>query len=153
MDYLHAYHCLQRVKGEVGLIVQLSNRYDKYGDAFDPRCMMHLERIIRATGAKLVISSTWRNAGFDVMVEMWNHRNYYGEIIGITPTDEKRFRGNEVKTWIEKYGADRYVILDDDSDFLPEQQNNFIRTDSIFGLSYGDAEKAIKILNQPLEDK
>ena len=34
-----------------------------------------LKKIIDETGAKLVISSTWRMAGMIEMVNMWKHRN------------------------------------------------------------------------------
>ncbi len=59
-------------------------------------------------------------------------------------------RGVEIDNWINWNTGDeefRYVILDDDSDMLLSQKDNFIQTDSLKGLSKDDVEKAIKILN------
>ena len=47
----------------------------------------------------------------------------------------------------KKNEIESYVILDDDSDMLPDQMNNFIRVDANIGLTYSDVCKAIKILN------
>ena len=71
-------------------------------------------------------------------------------------------RGVEIKQWIDtnihsdnmknwkrkKLGVDyNYVILDDDSDMLLEQKDNFVRTTSEIGLTDDDVKKAILILN------
>lgn len=50
--------------------------------------------------------------------------------------------------WLkEKQEPYKYVILDDDSDMLDTQSNNFIRTDWRAGLTEENVNKAIKILN------
>ena len=41
-----------------------------------------------------------------------------------------------------------YVILDDDTDMLYWQRNNFIRTNYHRGISASNVKKAIKILNK-----
>ena len=41
-----------------------------------------------------------------------------------------------------------FVILDDDSDMLPEQMNNFIHVDGQVGLTDRDVLTAIEILNR-----
>ena len=60
-------------------------------------------------------------------------------------------RGEEIQSWMnkesEKNEIESYVILDDDSDMLPEQMNNFIHVDSNIGLTDKDVFTAIKILN------
>ena len=53
--------------------------------------------------------------------------------------------------WLSENAPDnplefRYVIIDDDTDFLPEQQPHLIITDPIIGLTAKDAEKAKAIL-------
>jgi hypothetical protein len=142
MDYLHAWHSVTRARG-TGF-----RRTDEYGDDFDPRCTMHLERILRQTEATIIVSSTWRGSGLDRMREMWKARNLYGTITAVTPFDTRRHRGTEIKSCLKSYPAESYVILDDDSDMLPEQLDNFVKIDSIFGLSFADAEKAIEILKK-----
>jgi hypothetical protein len=54
--------------------------------------------------------------------------------------------------WIDKYEKDHeplesYVILDDDNDMLPEQENSFVLCDFQHGLTCKEAYKAIDILN------
>ena len=60
-------------------------------------------------------------------------------------------RGNEIKAYFEETGMDmdaqRYVILDDLKDVLPEEEDHFIRIDPIVGITEKDAERAIEILN------
>ena len=45
-----------------------------------------LNRLIDETGAKIVISSTWRHSGIEFMKKVWNMEEMSGEIIGITPS-------------------------------------------------------------------
>lgn len=71
-----------------------------------------------------------------------------GPIYGETPRLESRFRGEEIDKWLkEKQKQYRYVILDDDSDMLDAQRNNFIHTDWKVGLTEENVSKAIRILN------
>lgn len=59
-------------------------------------------------------------------------------------------RGNEIKAYFEETGMDmnaqRYVIMDDLKDVLPEQEDHFIRIDSFVGITEEDAERAIEII-------
>ena len=66
-------------------------------------------------------------------------------------------RGNEIHSWIKDNEAltgeayhdyKNYVILDDDSDMLYWQRNNFVHTSWKKGLTEEEAEKAITILNK-----
>ena len=145
--------------------------YDEYGQIFHEHLVDNLRRIIDETGAKIVISSTWRFYGLKRMQEMWKFRNLPGEVIDITIDcydliKEGRFefyddvmRGHEIQDWIDdnSHRLENYVILDDDNDFLPEQRGNFVRTanninhsdcvDVGYGLTKICSEKAIRILN------
>ena len=60
-------------------------------------------------------------------------------------------RGEEIQVWMdkesEKNEIESFVILDDDSDMLPEQMGNFIHVDGQVGLVDKDVFKAIEILN------
>lgn len=133
---------------------------DDYGNLFCPLASRRLAWIIELTGAKIVISSTWRMNGLSEMQAMWKHRGLAGEVIDITPihmakrTNDMPFlerleRGNEIKEWLSEHPEVKsYVIFDDDNDMLPEQLENFIRTDEAYGITLKDAEKAIQILNK-----
>lgn len=126
---------------------------DVYGQTFDPRCENWLAYIIAKTKAKIVISSSWRFSGVFVMQKMWEYRKLAGEVIGRTPihtdnqhTVENGERGGEIAQWLKENEVENYIIIDDDSDMLPEQMQNFVKTDYEFGLTRILAEKAVKIL-------
>ena len=139
---------------------------DKYGNAFDPEAVANLGKIITATGADIVISSSWKFLGLSVMQDMWHDRELPGKVIDITPTvinDEMlqhadlediealpKVKGYEVKEWLRLHGKNvsSYVIIDDTDDILPEQQEHFVQTMPEVGLSECDAEVAIYILNK-----
>lgn len=143
---------------------------DEYGCTFHKHFEDNLKWIIEETGAKIVISSTWRRDGLDVMQNLWKHRNLPGEVIDITPTEvdvveygtcefyDLVDRGHEIQQWINDHNIDNYVIIDDDNDMLPSQRGNFVRTannkdhsdcvDIGYGLTRKCSEKVIEILNK-----
>lgn len=145
---------------------------DKFGCCFHKHFEDNLRYIIDNTNAKIVISSTWRHDGLDVMQKMWKFRNLPGEVIDITPNEilivQKGIcefydlvdRGHEIQYWLDitTFVIDSYVILDDDNDMLDSQRKNFVRCsnnqnhpDHIDRMGYGltriCAEKSIEILN------
>jgi hypothetical protein len=134
--------------------------HDEYGQLFFYHNCNALKKIIDETGAKIVISSTWRLSGECEMKALWKHRNLAGEIIGITPTEttivesgEAEFfdmvsRGMEIQYWIKQNNfTGNYVIIDDVDDMLKEHEKFFILTNGFIGLTFKDADKAISILN------
>lgn len=132
---------------------------DKYGQLFDPRCCQWLKYIIDMTGADIVISSTWRHSGIQEMQAMWKKRLLSGNIVGITPNHNKiynfykdtkfeRFRGVEIESYINQHAVKSFCIIDDDSDMLPHQMDNFCKTNADFGITMDVAERAIEILNK-----
>ncbi len=137
---------------------ELSNR-DIYIDHIDTVALSRLQEIIDETNAKIVLSSTWRfGATYDALLTILKEYNFTCEIIGKTGRGcEDCVRGNEIHAWIQKFEDvtkvpyrkyKNYVILDDDSDMLWWQRNNFIKTSSTHGLLDKHVLKAIKILNQ-----
>ena len=139
---------------------------DQYGYTFDPTSVANLTKIIKKTGADIIISSSWKEMGLYVMQSMWKDRQLPGKVIDITPgymSDEMLLnadlndidldcidiRGYEIKGWLTLHGADvnNYVIIDDMDDILPEQESYFVLTDPEVGLTKQDAMKCIAILN------
>lgn len=143
---------------------------DKYGRHFHPHLVDNLSYIISKTNAKIVISSTWKSKGLDTLQQMWIDRNLPGEVIDITPfcdqvtkdngieffDDVKR--GHEIQYWLDRHPeVSNFVIIDDDSDMMDFQMNNFVHTynnqhhtDSVdrgYGLTKICADMAIQILN------
>lgn len=116
----------------------------------------NLNYITDKTGAKIVISSSWRVlSDLDEMRDILANAGVTGEIIGVTPElGSDTLRGNEIHRYIkDNYSVGdyqqklRYVILDDDSDILYWQRNNFFLCDFFCGLSPGVAYKAVRFLN------
>lgn len=145
---------------------------DEFGDIFHAHFIDNLKRIINETGAKIVISSSWRMSGLSEMKRMWEYRNLPGEVIDVTCTCvdivkkgickfyDDVDRGFEIQDWLDTHeNITHYVILDDDKDFLSHQLNNFVRTannnshpDHVdiqgYGLTTICTDKAIEILNK-----
>lgn len=134
--------------------------HDQHGDLFCPLATRMLGWIIEDSGAKIVISSTWRFNGLEAMKQMWVDRDLPGEVIDITPSYfhifgdsdlsfyDKKERGHEIQNYLDNHPEiTSYVILDDDNDMLDSQQNNFIETHEMYGITREDAVKAIRILN------
>ena len=100
----------------------------------DPACATRVVRIVAETGCKVVLSSTWRKLGQEAVdalqaLGITNHSKTGNCCAGI--------RGVEIHSWIgknvpheERYETKtfRYAILDDDSDMLLWQKDDFFRT-------------------------
>ncbi|MBR6639623.1 MAG: hypothetical protein IKL35_04590, partial [Muribaculaceae bacterium] len=53
---------------------------DKFGTRFDPYALQNLKAIIEQTGAKIIISSSWKEYGVEFLQELWQERNLPSEI-------------------------------------------------------------------------
>lgn len=111
---------------------------------FEPKLVGNLNEITEATGANIVISSSWRiNRTFRELREILVKAGVSGKIIG--QTERLYFsnwshsvpRGCEILHWMET-NKERlgelvsfrdYVIIDDDSDMLYLHKSNFFQTD------------------------
>lgn len=131
---------------------------DEFGDIFHEHFMKNLQTLIKETGAKIVVSSTWRMNGLSEIKRMWKYRNLSGDVIGVTPIFEIVPRGKEIHAWLVDHPeVVKYVIIDDDTDMLEHQMDYFVKTsDNIdhedcvdvgYGLTKKCTEQAIKILN------
>ena len=146
---------------------------------FDKGLVQNLNRIIKETGAKVVVSSTWRlGRSVEELQEILEKVGFEGKVIDKTP----HFggvggfgytipRGCEIEWWLKEHGYRRinwskerlreelqkskvknYVILDDDSDMLLGQREHFVHTSWKSGLSDYATEKAINTLKAHPED-
>ncbi len=135
---------------------------------FDPECVNNFNRIIGQTGAKIVVSSCWRRGNLNYLQTLFQIVGIYGEVTGETPklwgdNFGSVPRGCEIKKcladtfnyplydYAKKNGeiteVETYCIIDDDSDMLYNQRDNFIHTNGLVGLTENDCIKAIEILN------
>ena len=135
--------------------------------------MKIVKRICDETGAKIVISSSWRRRTLEETIK---EITTVGEaftpirflmpelVVGITTRmyafnygeRDKHYRicrGNEIEHYVDTHsGIENYVILDDDADMLLCQADKFVKTDAREGISDKDAELAIKILKYGNKD-
>lgn len=133
-----------------------------------PRFVKKLNAIIKATDAKVVISSSWRHS--------WDNSQLYtllqavgfkGEVIGMLPSIEFEStfgsRGAIINRWLIKhipsllqYGKElkQYIIIDDDIDMLAGQFPHFVNVRHpemrVSGLQDSDVENAITKLNSDM---
>jgi hypothetical protein len=120
---------------------------------FDKRSMKNLNHIIQKTGAKVVISSSWRFGWqLEELQRLFNYNGFCGEIIGTTPIYLESYthqisRGKEISDWLNKNPVENYCIIDDCNDMLEEQISHFVFVDDKHGITEEDAEKAIQILS------
>ena len=113
-------------------------------------------KIVLETDCKVVLSSSWRHHKDSVDYIHKRIVSIY-DCTGDEPHDDSRpsgavncQRGCEIKAWMDsqKYKVDRYAILDDDSDMLPEQMPNFFKTQWLVGITDDIAKAVIKHLNK-----
>lgn len=96
----------------------------------------------------LVISSTWRkyNTIEELKEKLAECYICADRIVGVTPVDMDRYRGTEIKEYVDAHPEIKaFVILDDDSDMKP-YMDKLVKVDSRNGLTFTDAEKVIEKL-------
>lgn len=122
---------------------------DAWGPLFDPRAAANLHRILDATNAAIVISSSWRYIhNLESLRMMWKVRELPGDIIDTLPCGATYIsRGEDIEYWLDRYGRPDYVIIDDLDDFFHSQHDHYVETNPIVGITEADATNAIKILN------
>lgn len=131
---------------------ELYSIYDddlNWEDMIDPACVARLNRIVSETGAKVVLSSSWRHAHtFETVDGFLCARGFASHLIDATPTiNEKGMcRGDEIKLWLDTNapGA-RFTILDDVAQ-MGSLTPWLINTNLLVGLTDEDATRAIEML-------
>lgn len=132
---------------------------DDGGDQFvDPIAVKMIIEICETTGAKIVVSSSWRL--FDLENTIKDFEKYRDlkplipYIVGVTPRlyfkdreDPWPLRGEEIQVWLDNNTADNYVIIDDDKDMLDSQLSHFVQTNALKGITEKNKNKIIKILS------
>ena len=123
--------------------------------------LLYLLEIVNLTNSKIVLTSSNRvnfikinnkliplnNTGKDIL----NAFNKYNlSIYDITPYDNNRVRGNEIKMWLDNNSnIDNYIIIDDEEVGLELYKDKLIKTNlnnEIYGLNIRHIDKAVKKL-------
>lgn len=112
--------------------------FNRLVESTDPKKWKWLSEWCNAYDIKICVSSVWKHHFKD--------ENDWGKALlnlgfvpftfaGITG-DRRTERGAEIKEWLDRHPeVDKYAILDDDSDMLPEQMDSFFLIDGYYGLT------------------
>lgn len=124
----------------------------------EQRLITHIKEIVDATGAKLVLSSTWRKDwAFDLMNgKDWHYlRDEFAKqglyFMDYTPSRRDSHRGEEIKEWLESTGYDveSYVVIDDEMfDIRDLHDGHMVQTSAMTGIKPGAVKMAIEILSK-----
>ena len=124
----------------------------------DPILVDRLYYILASTGARVVMSSTWRNYPDQMAYLKFKipgleealvpHTTYWKTVSKFSST-----RGQEIGMWLNDNGGrflvTTWVVLDDDRDsWLEKNKDNWVNCNPNVGLTWADAEKAIEILGK-----
>jgi hypothetical protein len=83
----------------------------------DKKLLARLERLLERTGAKVVLSSSWRLDPVGLLAAKYWGIPYWD----VCPDLPKRTRRDEVLTWLARHPkVIRYAIIDDEDDELDE---------------------------------
>jgi hypothetical protein len=144
-----------------------------------PDKVARLNRILRATGARVVLSSAWRyivhRGEANLMGMEWllrSHGMLADRLVGITRPDtmierpaydgcpeswlHTNERGLQIRDWIvgegwQHYGeTGRHVVIDDMDLGISEAGHPFVQTDGSVGLTDADADRAIAVLSRAI---
>jgi hypothetical protein len=124
-----------------------------------------LNRIVARTGAKVVVSSTWRyvdgrpgepeERGFTAirMQFILEEMGFRGEVIGITPAlpgAAADVRGLEIRAWLDAQAdLPRGLAILDDWPLMPALWPWLVRTSYDHLLTDNDVEAAVEMLQMP----
>lgn len=154
------------------------NGHDRHANGYcgiHPDKVERLNRIVRETGAKIVISSAWRYMvrkgamtldGFRYLL-LIHGLDGSAELLPPTMLDEKvPGRGEQINHWLIQWARREprvnYVVIDDGSDerqfggsqtlsesLATHHLDRWVKTDSAVGLTDADVDRAIAILTAP----
>ena len=129
------------------------------------KAVAKLLHLVERSDAKIIISSTWRLQGMEYIQQLWQEYHLPGEVIGLTPScNSINFsnvdgqeewqglhgcKGLEIAEWLRLNAKEpyRYIILDDEEDFLFSQREHLVKVEGSKGLDKADVRVAIQILN------
>lgn len=125
-----------------GVLVTVHDRYM----AGSPYCVAMLNEITDKTGAKIVVSSSWRcGNSVDELAVLLKKWGVTGEVLGKTPVMHGKKRGHEIQAWLDANPVKAFVILDDDAD-MAHLRPALVKCHSRHGIDAKHVAKAIEKL-------
>lgn len=132
----------------------------KRRDQIDVRCVDLFNDLFERLGGEkdvlVVMSSTWRGNYQNILDANPLFKSYGAkwDFLDKTPQSKDRIRGVEIYKWLQDnsmkyfnkpyYDFKDYIILDDDSDMMLWQKENFFQTDAYCGLTPNLIYKIVK---------
>lgn len=114
----------------------------------DPSNVAVLNQIVRATGAVVVVTSTWRlTMSIEQLRGHFEEAGCVAEIVDVTPDLDAYRRDREVRAWLaaQREPPRRWVILDDDPE-LDASPDTLVRIDQLVGLSARELPRVLELL-------
>lgn len=116
------------------------------GWGLDSYCVLLLHRILEATGAEVVLSSSWRYYPKGVEIVETALRPYKLYSMTETGKEAEEGRGSTIKRWLTQHPeVTEYAILDDANDFHKDQ--HLFQTSFETGLTEAVAQQVIDHFN------
>ncbi len=125
---------------------------------FSKKAVKNLNKLVRLTKAKIVISSTWRLFhSLEELQNIFKEQKIKGEIISTTSVEKATIeedipRGQKITDWLKEHNnIEQYVIIDDDvrADCIEFHPFNCVETSYKRGFSPEDRlNEALAILNE-----
>ncbi len=137
---------------------QYLNYPDETSIRFSKKAVKNLNKLIRFTKAKIVISSTWRLFhSLEDLQNIFKKQGIIGEIISTTSVEKATIeedipRGQKITDWLKEYNnIEQYLIIDDDvqADCIQFHPYNCVETSYKRGFAPEDKfNEALAILNE-----
>jgi len=119
----------------------------------------NVKKIVDETGAKIVVSSSWRMNTVEETIDKMIGRpkrcprnrmlNWFIDNLYDVTHTYRCSRGQEIKDWLDEHNdIENYVIIDDDNDMLDSQLYHFVQTNYEDGLTEVETKRAIKVINR-----
>jgi hypothetical protein len=126
-----------------------SSRFKRSKIPLERDCIEELNRILSATGARVILSSGWKESRkLSELEKTLRASGFQGMLVDQTPSVKGATRGDEIRAWLEQNNSssEAFVILDDRGD-IKGFDDFFVQTSFYKGLTPTEADRAIAILN------
>lgn len=135
-------------------------KFKRLKEESDPVKWKWLIELCKDTDCRIVISSVWKHhfgspedVDGSVNLQEWNKAFLKlgfpdGVFVGVT-SDRRSLRGTEIQEWLDaNQPIENFVIIDDDSDILPEQMKIFFQVDPYAGLTPNTCYRIERFFNK-----
>ena len=158
LDYImESYKKYRENKSKPKIIfLDVDGVLNSYSDGFSHNLssdwhLMLLKKLVAKSGAKIVVSSSWRILKHLQDTLAIRLKEFDMDIYDFTPDlKDRTCRGDEIKKWLDSHEHGSFVILDDESDMGPYTHSNLIKTNPETGLVEKDIKEALLILNEDM---